>query len=110
MFFDKIAGAVTTGKAVDRALSNSKALTDVKETFFNGDPEYFQGQLRRWLDDYGFSTEDLKNLTVSAALGQMITASDESGTRSKMEGLLETAKRYGMANLNAGSAIKKLTK
>jgi len=110
VFFDKIAGAVTTGKAVDRALSNSRALTDVKETFFNGDPEYFQGQLRRWLDDYGFSTEDLKNLTVSAALGQMITAADDSGSRSKMEGLLEAAKRYGMANLNAGSAIKQITK
>ena len=82
----------------------------MKETFFNGDPEYFKSQLGRWLDDYGFSTEDLKNLTVSAALGQMIAAADDSGQRRKMEGMLEAAKRYGMAILKAGKALKELTK
>lgn len=107
-FFDKIAGAVTTGKAVDRALNNSKALTDVKETFFNGDPDYFRGQLKRWIDDFGFSTEDLKNLSVSAALGQMITACNDDDTRGQLQGLLDNAKRFGLDGVNAGKALKQI--
>ena len=107
-FFDKIAGAITTGKAVDRALDNSRALTDIKETFFNGDPDYFQSQLRQWLDQFGFSSEDLKNLTISAALGQMIAASDDEGIQGKLRGLLENAKRFGMANANAAGMLKQL--
>ncbi len=108
VFFDKIAGAVTTGKAVDRALGNSEALTDVKETFFNGDPDYFRSQLRQWLSDYGFSSEDLKNLTISAALGQMITASDNRETQDKLRGLLETASRLGLADAKAGGVLKQI--
>ncbi|MDB6080476.1 MAG: uncharacterized protein JWO82_4223, partial [Akkermansiaceae bacterium] len=45
-FFEQIAGSISRGKAVDRMVSNSEVLTDVKETFFNGDPEYFKAQLR----------------------------------------------------------------
>ena len=41
-FFDRITNAITTGKVVDRTVGNSQVLDDVKETFFNGDPDYFK--------------------------------------------------------------------
>lgn len=96
-FFDKITNAISTGKAVDRMVDNSKVLGDVKETFFNGDPEYFKGQFSQWLSDYGIPTEDIMNLSVSAALGRL--AGEAKGEdREKFLGFLGAAERFGLAS------------
>jgi hypothetical protein len=70
-FFEKIVRAVGNGKAVDRLVDNSATLTDIKNTFFNGDPEHFKTQLRAWIDAFGLRTEDLKNLSIAALLGKL---------------------------------------
>ena len=96
-FFDKITGAITAGKSVDRLLLNSEALTDIKETFFNSDPEYFFTQLKTWVDKFGLSSGDLKNLTVAAALSQMMSLADDAKVKSALTGLLSQARRSGLA-------------
>jgi len=78
-FFDRITNAITTGKVVDRTVGNSEVLEDVKETFFNGDPDYFKSQLATWISDFGVSSEDLKNLSISGVLGKVLT--NASGAR-----------------------------
>ncbi|MFC4991526.1 flotillin family protein [Rubritalea tangerina] len=103
-FFDRITTAVTKGKATDRMVDNSKVLTDVKETFFNGDPEYFKSQVAGWIDQFGISTEDIKNLSVSALLGKMIPMA-EGETRDKLVGLLGSAERFGLANSPASKFL-----
>lgn len=104
-FFDQIAGAISRGKSVDRMVSNSEVLSDVKETFFNGDPDYFKAQLREWAAQFGVSSEDVKNLTVGAALAQFLgSASGE--TRSKLISLLGAADRFDLADENAGKVLK----
>ena len=103
-FFEKITGAITTGKSVDRMIENSKALQDVKETFFNGDPDYFQSQFKNYVEKFGLSSEDLKNLTISAALGQMIATADDSKLKNALHGLLSQAHRTGIAE-NLVSAV-----
>ena len=65
-FFEKIVRSIGTGKSVDRLVQSSGTLTDIKDTFFNGDPEHFKTQLRKWVADFGIQSEDLKNLTLSA--------------------------------------------
>jgi flotillin len=65
-FFDQIAGAISRGKSVDRMVENSAVLGDVKDTFFNGDPEYFKAQLSEWAGQFGVTAEDVKNLSVGA--------------------------------------------
>jgi flotillin len=97
-FFDKITGAIANGKSVDRMIENSKTLQDVKDTFFNGDPEYFQSQFKSYVDKFGLSSEDLKNLTISAALGQMIATADDSKLKTALNALLSQAHRTGMAD------------
>jgi flotillin len=104
-FFEQIAGAISRGKSVDRMVSNSEVLSDVKETFFNGDPDYFKAQLREWAAQFGVSSEDVKNLTVGAALARFLgSASGE--TRSKLISLLGAADRFGLADENAGKVLK----
>jgi flotillin len=105
-FFDRIVSAVSTGKAVDRLVQNSATLSDVKETFFNSDPDYFKQQLRTFIDQFGLTTEDLKNLTISAALGQMMSLADDPKTRGLLGALQGHAKRVGLADKMASLLAK----
>ena len=105
-FFDRITHAITQGKSVDRLVDNSQALTDVKETFFNGDPEYFKEQLRGWIDEFGVSTDDVKNLSLSALLGRLANETDDDTTQSKIAGMLGAAERFGLADKKAGTLLK----
>jgi len=103
-FFDQIAGAISRGKSVDRMVAHSEVLHDVKETFFNGDPEYFKSQLREWAGQFGITSEDVKNLTVGAAIAQFL-GSANGETRSKLISLLGAADRHGLADQNAGKVL-----
>ena len=105
-FFDRITRAITTGKVVDRTIENSAALGDVKDTFFNGDPEYFKAQAKTWIEDFGIETADIKNLSVSALLGKLVgSASGEK--REKLIGLLGAANRFGLSDASAASVLGK---
>jgi hypothetical protein len=97
-FFDRITNAIAGGKSLDRLIDNSKALTDVKDTFFSGDPEQFHTQLRGYIDRFGLNSEDLKNLTISAALTQMLTLADDAPTKGLLSNLLGAAKRMGLGD------------
>lgn len=103
-FFDQIAGAISRGKSVDRLVANSEVLGDVKETFFNGDPDYFKAQLREWAGQFGVTSEDVKNLTVGAALAQFLGGASGE-TRSKLISLLGAADRFGLADQNAAKVL-----
>jgi flotillin len=95
-FFDKIVGAITTGKSIDRTINNSESLTTVRDTFFNSDPEYFREQFKNFTSQFGLTSEDLKNLTVSAAIAQMISLADNGETKGVLERMLAAAKRFGV--------------
>jgi flotillin len=104
-FFDRITRAITTGKVVDRTIGNSQVLGDVKDTFFNGDPEYFKAQAKTWVQDFGVETEDLKNLTVSALLGKLV-GSTSGEKRQRLIGMLGAAERFGLSDATAASLLK----
>ena len=96
-FFDRLTNAITNGTAAARMGDNSMVLTDVKETFFNGDPDYFKGKIREWIDQFGISSEDVKNLTVSALISKMIPQAD-ADVANQLNGLLGAAERFGFGN------------
>jgi flotillin len=104
-FFDRITRAITTGKVVDRTVSNSQVLGDVKDTFFNGDPDYFKAQVSSWIADFGVATEDVKNLSVSALLGKLVGSTDGE-KRQRLIGMLGAAERFGLADAKAASFLK----
>jgi uncharacterized membrane protein YqiK len=104
-FFEQIAGSISRGKSVDRMVGNSQVLADVKDTFFNGDPEYFKSQLREFAGQFGVTTEDVKNLSIGAVLGRLMT--DATGdTRRKLLSFLGAADRLGMADEPAASVLR----
>ncbi len=95
-FFEKVVRAVGTGKAVDRMMKSSGTLTDIKTTFFNGDPEHFKTQIRQWVSDFGLKSEDIRNLTVSALLIRLMGSTQDPSVRSLMNLALGLAQARGV--------------
>ena len=111
-FFDKITNAIGNARAIDRMVEGSRTLTDVKETFFNGDPDYFKAQLKTVVDQFGLTAEDTKNLTLSALFAKLIGLNPDSTTLNKLTGMIGAASRFGLteqtvAGLLAAKAAKK---
>ncbi|MCP5548019.1 MAG: flotillin family protein [Akkermansiaceae bacterium] len=104
-FFDQITSAIARGKAVDRLVDNSETLRDVKDTFFNGDPDYFRAQLKDWAGQFGVTAEDVKDLTVGAVLSKLLV--DASGeTRRKLLTFLGAADRFDLTDAKATEVLK----
>ncbi|HEY1089205.1 MAG TPA: hypothetical protein VGE37_15980, partial [Archangium sp.] len=104
-FFEKIVRAISQGKAVDRTVQNSQTLTDIKETFFNGDPERFKAQLKQWIDDFGLKTEDIKNLTLAALLAKLIAAEGGGSRKSLLTSALDIVTTKGLGDVPALSVL-----
>ena len=97
-FFDKIVEAVKGGKAVDRLVHSSETLTDVKNTFFNGNPEYFQQKLEQLIAQFNLNAGDVKDLTVAALLLKMMGMTDSGETRSELTRLLDMVRNLGLGD------------
>ena len=80
----------------------------MKETFFNGDGTYFESQVRDWVDRFGVSSEDLKNLSLTALLTRLMAEAD-GDTKSNMTSVLNAAKRFGIADNKAGDVLNRIT-
>jgi flotillin len=104
-FFEKVVRAVGTGKSIDRLVSHSTTLADVKNTFFNGNPEHFKSQLRRWVQDFGIRSEDLKNLTVAALIARLLTSAKDPALRALLKSAQTLARESGLADNPATIAL-----
>jgi uncharacterized membrane protein YqiK len=102
-FFDRIVNSVTGGKVVDRYIGNSHVLHDIKQTFFNGDPDYFKNKLDDFFDMFNMDSADVKNISIAALIGKMISMSDSADVRSELELLLDMAEKTGLADRKASS-------
>ena len=97
-FFDRVLQAASIGRTVDRYVSSSKTLSDVKETFFNADPEFFHSQIRRFVTQFGIGTDEIRDLTFSAALARFLTRADAPEDRSLIHNLMAMAERAGLSD------------
>ena len=72
MFFEQIMGAVSKGKSIDKLMSNSQTLTQVKDTFFEmGNGTNFKERIQSFVDQFGVSSKDIKNLSIAALLAKI---------------------------------------
>ena len=108
-FFDSIVNSITAGKQVDRLIGNSEVLSDVKDTFFTGDPAQFKEEIARYIDMFGVTSEDMKNLSVAALIGQMMGLTNDQNVIDRLQSMMSAANRAGLATENAGKVMKKIT-
>jgi uncharacterized membrane protein YqiK len=109
-FFDSIVNSITAGKQVDRLVDNSAVLTDVKSTFFTGDPAQFKAQINELIDMFGITSEDLKNLSVAALIGQMMGLTNDADVLQKLQSMMSAASSAGLATENAGKVLASVNK
>ena len=98
MFFEQIMGSITKGKAIDGMVRNSDTLQEVKQTFFSPNGGGFKENFRKFVDQFGVTSDDLKNLTVSALLLKMMGRTDVQEEKVGIERLLEMARAAGLAD------------
>jgi hypothetical protein len=104
-FFDQIVNAVKGGKVIDRFVENSEVLQDVKDTFFNGDPEYFQARILGMVEQFNLSSDDVKDLSIAALIAKMIGLAKTDSLRHELQGLLGMAKSKGISDTVASDVL-----
>ncbi len=105
-FFDSIVNSITAGKQVDRLVHESSVLSDVKDTFFTGDPVQFQTEIQRYIDMFGITSDDVKNLSVAALIGQMMGLTSDSTVLGRLQQMMGMATKTGVAGQSASKVIE----
>ena len=102
MFFENIVKQVSNAKGFDHLIDQSRHATDIKNSLISPDG---QGDLaekvRNLADKYGISSNDIKNLTVSAALIKLQQAASADGNETDtgfINSLFGIAKSLGISN------------
>ncbi|MHC4645899.1 MAG: flotillin family protein [Planctomycetota bacterium] len=99
-FFERLVNSITTGKSVDRMVDNSEVLTDLRRTLITDEGEKTKDQIRKFVGQFGLTSEDIKNLTISALVMKMIAKSDKEN-KGVLNSLLKTVKEMGIADVPA---------
>src|SRR5690606_7266193 len=102
MFFENIVRQVSNAKGFDHLINNSKHATDIKDSLIgvNGNGDLAE-KIRGLADKYGVSSNDIKNLTVSAALIKLQQAANAEGEEEDtgfIKSLFGLAKNLGVSN------------
>ncbi len=92
MFFDRVIGSIGLGKSVDGFVQNSDVVQSLARPWLDGSGS-FTDDLTRLLG--AVSTEDMKNLTLSAFLAKQLQAGGPDSD--KLQELMTVAQRLGLA-------------
>lgn len=96
VFFDKLTQAITRGKTVDGLVNNSQVLSDVRQNLLgNGN---LIDRVREVIGQVGLKSEDLRNLSVAAALMRVSESTTDAGIQGLVQRFLTTAAELGISD------------
>lgn len=105
-FFDSIVNSITDGKRIERTIENSGTLRDIKNTFFEDgstDRKAFGAKLQKFVEQFGISSDDVKNLSIAALVTKMIGLTEDGQLRNELKKLLRTVKNAGASRKTMSS-------
>ncbi len=108
-FFERLVNSITTGKSVDRMVNNSEVLTDLREALLGPDAEAAREQIQEFINRFGMSSEDIKNLTISGLMLKLM-AEAKGDDKGVLKGILDTVKQLGVGDVKASKLGLKGTK
>ena len=81
-------------------LDNSQVLTQVKDTFFDtSEGKTFKNNMRNFIDQFGLSIGEIKDLSVSSLLSKLSDkAGNDNDTKNMLGSLLNMSNVLGIAN------------
>ncbi|RYF96837.1 MAG: hypothetical protein EOO00_01710 [Chitinophagaceae bacterium] len=106
MFFQNIVNQISNARGFDRLINESEHATDIKNALIgdgngNGDGNLLE-RIKAFATKYNVSTNDLKNLTISAVLMKMQANSSDSDLPAIMD-LGKLAQSLGLSNKKLGA-------
>jgi len=104
-FFEQITSAVKGGKAIDRFVYNSRVATDIKETFFDGNADYFREKVMGLVDEFHLSTDDIKDLSIAALIAKLLGLAKTDDVRGQLTSLLGLAGSTGVADQKVSKLV-----
>ena len=106
MFFDNIVKQVSNAKGFDHLINNSKHATDIKNALIDEDGGGdLAGKVKNLANKYGISSNDIKNLTITAALIKLQQAASSAGNNEDtgfINSLFGIANQLGVSNRKLG--------
>lgn len=103
-FFQKIIGAMTQARQIDRLVDGSQVLSEVKTNLLDsGNGHDMIEKLKAAISKLGLSTEDIRNLSVAAAISKMSGMTDDASLQGILSNLLNAARNAGLADTPVGS-------
>ncbi|WP_326958820.1 flotillin family protein [Amycolatopsis sp. NBC_01286] len=100
MFFDRIVGSIGLGKSVDGFVQHSDVVQSLARPYLDGSAS-LTDDLAKLIG--AVSTEDVKNLTLSAFLAQQLKAGGPD--TDKLRELMTTAQRLGLAETSVATVV-----
>ena len=105
-FVDNIMNAISRGKSIDRTLENSKHLTDLKTGLIgNGSSGGLLGKINDLMSKAGTTTDEVKNLSVSALLMKMREKLVGEEDKAALQLLMETVRDLDIGRQRVGSLL-----
>ncbi|MCR9155348.1 MAG: flotillin family protein [Bacteroidetes bacterium] len=98
VFFDKIIGAITQGKSMDRTVNNSEIYSEIKGQLLDADGKSLIDQVRSIFAESGLKSEDIRNLSVAVFLNRLMQQTDDPLKKSNLQQMLELARKSGIGN------------
>ncbi|MEU0529098.1 flotillin family protein [Amycolatopsis tolypomycina] len=99
-FFDRIVGSIGLGKSVDGFVEHSDVVRGLARPYLDGSAS-FTDDLAKLIG--AVSTEDVKNLTLSAFLAKQLQAGGPDSA--KLRELMTTAQRLGLAETSVATVV-----
>jgi len=85
-------------------VSHSKGLGDVRSALLGSDAEVARNHLCKFVSQFGLSTEDVKNLTISALVMKLMARADGE-QKGVLRSVLDTIKELGIGEKPAGEWV-----
>lgn len=97
MFFEKIMQSITHGKAIDSFVNNSQTVQEIKHNLLDSENGDAIEKVKAMVAKFGLTSEDIKNLSVSALLLKLSGYANEQSEKGLLQELLAQAQKRGIA-------------
>lgn len=105
MFFEKIIGSITKGKAIDAFVESSEVIEDIKDKFLDtSEGNDFKEKIKGLITGFGITSNDIKNLSIANLLMNLSKKTENEESQGLLDNLLDLAIRKGVA----GKTLKSL--
>ncbi len=101
VFFDKIVGAISNGKAFDRTVNNSQIFSKVRTQLLDDPNQSLVQQIRGFIKDVDVDSEDIKNLSVTALIVKIMNQTNDPDKKGMLQQLLDLARGSGFGDRSA---------